>query len=209
MKRGAIILLEGCDRAGKTTQTLSLLHHLQDTYHIPCKLYRFPDRNSTIGQQINSYLQNKSDLNDCAIHLLFSANRWELYDSIKKDIENGITIIMDRYVLSGVAFSAAKGLDLDWCLSPDIGLPLPDIIFYLYLSVDDAKKRGGFGEERYEKEEFQRKVNSKFMEIKNKLPKLNWKTIEANQTIDEITRQLVEESKNVIRSVESEPLQYF
>jgi dTMP kinase len=27
----------------------------------------------------------------------------------------GTTLVVDRYSYSGVAFSAAKGLDLDWC----------------------------------------------------------------------------------------------
>jgi dTMP kinase len=36
------------------------------------------DRTTPIGQMINSYLQSKADLEDHVIHLLFSANRWEL-----------------------------------------------------------------------------------------------------------------------------------
>ena len=37
----------------------------------------FSDRTTAIGQSINSYLQGKTELEDHAIHLLFSANRWE------------------------------------------------------------------------------------------------------------------------------------
>lgn len=35
------------------------------------------DRTTTIGQMINSYLSNMTEMDDHAIHLLFSANRWE------------------------------------------------------------------------------------------------------------------------------------
>lgn len=35
------------------------------------------DRTTPIGQMINSYLQQSSELEDRAIHLLFAANRWE------------------------------------------------------------------------------------------------------------------------------------
>lgn len=35
------------------------------------------DRSTTIGHMIDEYLRNKADLDDMAIHLLFSANRWE------------------------------------------------------------------------------------------------------------------------------------
>lgn len=43
------------------------------------------------------------------IHLLFSANRWERAKNIIKTLEAGVTVIVDRYCYSGVAFSAAKG----------------------------------------------------------------------------------------------------
>ena len=36
------------------------------------------DRTTVIGQMIDSYLRSDSELDDHVIHLLFSANRWEL-----------------------------------------------------------------------------------------------------------------------------------
>ena len=35
------------------------------------------DRSTTIGKMISSYLENKAELEDHVVHLLFSANRWE------------------------------------------------------------------------------------------------------------------------------------
>jgi dTMP kinase len=37
----------------------------------------FPDRTTAIGKMINDFLINKVELGNEAIHLLFSANRWE------------------------------------------------------------------------------------------------------------------------------------
>ena len=69
----------------------------------------------------------------------------------------------DRYAFSGVAFSAAKGtLSMDWCKAPDRGLPKPDLVLFLDVSAEVAKTRGGYGEERYEKEEFQARVRKAF-----------------------------------------------
>lgn len=34
---------------------------------------------------------------------------------MESKLREGITLVIDRYSYSGVAFSAAKGLDLDWC----------------------------------------------------------------------------------------------
>ena len=44
--------------------------------------------------------------------------------------------------------------------APDQGLPAPDTVVFLDLSIEQAQKRGGFGEERYEKIELQREASS-------------------------------------------------
>lgn len=82
MKRGALIVFEGVDRCGKTTQTKRLYEYLQ-LQGVPAELMRFPDRTTITGKIINSYLTNGVDLDDRAIHLLFSANRWEAAKEMK------------------------------------------------------------------------------------------------------------------------------
>ena len=44
---------------------------------VDAELWKFPDRQTAIGQMINAYLQGKTETDDAAVHLLFSANRWE------------------------------------------------------------------------------------------------------------------------------------
>jgi len=60
-----------------------------------------------------------------------------------------------------------KGLDFAWCKSSDIGLLAPDITLFLDLPISEAGKRAGFGEERYENEDFQRNVRGLFLEMKH------------------------------------------
>ena len=74
--RGALVVLEGLDRSGKTSQSCELLSHLQSV-GFSTELWRFPDRNTAVGKMISAYLSNQSHLDDHTIHLLFSANRWE------------------------------------------------------------------------------------------------------------------------------------
>ena len=100
LKRGAFLVFEGVDRCGKTTQTKLLVEKLkQDGRKV--ELMRFPgefsfllhvsfvfpflnanvkttDRTTTVGKMIDQYLKMGINLHDKAIHLLFSANRWEL-----------------------------------------------------------------------------------------------------------------------------------
>lgn len=86
--------------------------------------------------------------------------------AIEAQLKAGTTLIVDRYAYSGVAFSSAKGLDLEWCKNPDRGLLQPDLVLFLDLPIEEAQKRGGFGDERYETLELQTKVRSKFLELR-------------------------------------------
>jgi len=174
-KRGAFIVIEGLDRSGKTTQT-SLLHDRLQSSGVPVKLLKFPDRTTAIGKMIDSYLRSQSDLDDRAIHLLFAANRWELASTITTLLASGTTVLADRYAFSGIAFSASKvpspsspspspPLTYEWCRNPEIGLPAPDLTLFLDIDPEKARERGGYGEERYEKEEVQRRVRGVFDRI--------------------------------------------
>ena len=155
----------------------------------------FPNRESIFGKIINEYLQNKqNNINDECIHLLFTADRWNSNKEILDTLNKGISIICDRYYFSGVAYSSAKGLSIDWCLSPENGLPEPDLIFFLDGNPEELLKRSGRGEEKYEKKEFQEKVREQFFKIKNyhinKLNKNNWIIINSMKSQEEIFNEI-------------------
>jgi dTMP kinase len=165
-KRGALIIFEGLDRIGKTTQSKLLYEYLSNECDLLCERLAFPDRSTQIGSLIDAYLQRKIDFNDHTIHLLFSANRWECMDSMRTKLLQGYTLIVDRYAYSGVAFSQAKGLDQRWCQSCDIGLLKPDLVLYFHR----AKQSNGLeytGDERYETKQFQEKVESYFEQFRS------------------------------------------
>ena len=119
---------------------------------------------------INSYLSGQSQQEDHVIHLLFSANRWESAKEIEDRINAGTTVIIDRYSYSGCVYSAAKeveGMDLGWCRQPEVGLPRPDLCLFLDISAEEAAKRGGFGTERYEKEDLQYRVRELYERMRD------------------------------------------
>eukprot|EP00903_Cladosiphon_okamuranus_P006696 g6535.t1 len=200
-KRGAFILFEGVDRCGKTTQANLLVESLKDAGHDACFM-RFPDRTTPIGQMINGFLQNTTDIDDRCVHLLFSANRWEAESKIRERLMAGTTIVCDRYAYSGVAFSASKpGLEVGWCKDPDRGLPAPDKILFLDISVEGAMKRGQFGEERYEKAEFQRTVRATFLALmeEDKATGVEWQLIDANRAVESIQDEIKQIATSVTK----------
>ena len=77
VKRGSLIVFEGCDRSGKTTACKRLVDYFNANQNHSAKFMRFPDRSTEVGQAIDGYLKGQRELDDHVIHLLFSANRWE------------------------------------------------------------------------------------------------------------------------------------
>ncbi|XP_027447009.1 thymidylate kinase [Zalophus californianus] len=188
-RRGALIVLEGVDRAGKSTQSRKLVAALCAAGH-RAELLRFPERSTEIGKLLSSYLEKKSEVEDHSVHLLFSANRWEQVPLIKKKLSQGVTLIVDRYAFSGVAFTSAKeNFSLDWCKQPDVGLPKPDLVVFLQLRLAEAAVRGEFGRERYESGDFQERALRRFHQLMAD-ETLNWKMVDASKSIEDVHKEI-------------------
>ncbi|KNZ72533.1 Thymidylate kinase [Termitomyces sp. J132] len=205
-KRGSLVVIEGLDRSGKSTQTSLLLSRLEAA-GIPAKLLKFPGKTTAIGQMIDSYLKSQSDLDDRAIHLLFSANRWELASTIEQLLASGTVVICDRYAFSGIAFSVSKGLSYEWCRAPEVSLPAPDLALFLDITPEAAKARGGYGEERYEKEEIQREVGENFKRIRREIVNDGgvWVDIDAGREREVVADELWRLVEPLSRGLETPP----
>jgi dTMP kinase len=150
---------------------------------------------------LDGYLRSQAELDDRAVHLLFSANRWELAcvrhggsrapladahlcrSRIESLLAAGTLVLCDRYAFSGVAFTAAKpgAPDVAWCAAPDAGLPAPDATLFLDVSPEVQRARGGFGEERYERAGRQAAVRAAFAALAD-----GWATVDAGQAADAV-----------------------
>ncbi|XP_062187829.1 thymidylate kinase-like isoform X2 [Phragmites australis] len=199
--RGALVVLEGLDRSGKSSQCARLLSFLESK-GCQAEGWRFPDRGTSVGQMISAYLANESQLDDRTIHLLFSANRWEKRDLMESKLLSGTTLIVDRYSYSGVAFSAAKGLDLEWCKAPEVGLLAPDLVIYLDVQPEKAAERGGYGGERYEKIEFQKRVAEHYHSLHDS----TWKVVDGSLPMETVEEQLRELATSCIQECQGKPL---
>mmetsp|Transcript_26792 Transcript_26792/g.61766 ORF Transcript_26792/g.61766 Transcript_26792/m.61766 type:complete len:290 (+) Transcript_26792:52-921(+) len=186
--RGLFIVFEGLDRSGKSTQSKLLAKHFESE-GLKVKWTCFPDRSTAIGAVIDLYLRKKIEVSDKVIHELFSANRWEKAPTLLADIAEGNSIVCDRYAFSGVAYSAAKGLDFEWCKTPDIGLPSPDAIFYLHVDPKVGQSRANFGDERYENAEMQTNVRKEFQRSELRAG-VSWHDVDGDRAIDAIHAEI-------------------
>ena len=67
-------------------------------------------------------------------------------------------------------------------------------MFYLSLSPEAAQQRSMYGNERYEKAEFQAEVERQFQAMKDE----SWETIDASRSVDSIHREVLETSLRAI-----------
>ena len=91
---------------------------------------------------------------------------------------------------------------MEWCKSPDIGLPAPDIVFYLDLPAEVAREREEYGSERYETAEFQALVKKQFTSMMEQ----SWKIVNASRTIESIHKEVLEAALEIIDQQADKPI---
>ena len=174
--RGAFLLIEGIDKIGKSTQVAKLHEFLNKELKGKVEVFKFPNRTTKIGKLIDECLADKKEIrmNPQALHHLFVANRYEAVDSMITKMKAGITLVVDRFSFSGVAYGltdTSTNVD-DGLLESEFALPAPDRIYLLepyegrsdFDEVDWKTLVGGDTKpsELYEKAEFLAKVQKQF-----------------------------------------------
>ena len=107
-------------------------------------------------------------------------------------------ILILRFKIFNAYLFFPQGLDLQWCKNPDRGLVRPDLTFFLDLPTAEAERRGGFGEERYEKRELQEKVREIFLQLKSK----EWVLIDAQKSVETMHEEILKEAEQKIQDGE-------
>ena len=152
-----------------------------------------------IGQFTCSFLptagSSRTDFNYCFFSRYLTSPALLYSTSIERDLLSGTLILADRYAFSGIAFSHAKGLPYEWCRSPEISLPAPDLTIFLDISPEHARARGGYGEERYEKEEMQGRVREVFKRMGKEMGRVEvgetrWVGIDAGRPVEEVANDI-------------------
>lgn len=144
-KKGKLIVLEGTDGSGKSTQFGLLTKWLSETGHIFQKLV-FPQYAEPSSALIRMYLggefgRNPTDVNAYAASAFYAVDRYASYKKLWQDWYNaGGLIVSDRYTTSNAVHQASKesGPNRDKFLAwlydfeyDKMGLPNPDLVIYL------------------------------------------------------------------------------
>ncbi|HJU59207.1 MAG TPA: dTMP kinase [Nitrososphaeraceae archaeon] len=183
MKEGQIIVLEGIDKAGKGTQCKLLQNDIIKA-GFNCKILDFPDYSTPIGKEIRLFLDGRRSYSKEVQHMLLSVNRWEKKEKIETMLQNGTIIIMDRYYQSNIVYGLSNGLDLNWLINLDKGLPEEDIVIILEIDPETSYKRINYNRDLFEKNlEFLLNVKQNYQKLSQVY---KWRIINGEETIEKI-----------------------
>ncbi len=195
MRRGKIIVIEGIDKAGKTTQANLLLKKLKGKKYVK---FDFPDYSTPVGIEIKQFLDGKRNYSDEVKMMLLSANRWEKKSKIESIIGKGTTIIMNRYYQSNLAYGISKGLKLKWLLALDEGLPKADLVVVIDIKTNTLVKRSRNDiTDTFEQDlDLIRNVRRNYKMLANKF---NWHIIDGEDTVNIVNVQVVELVRKIMK----------
>ncbi|HEX7258287.1 MAG TPA: dTMP kinase [Nitrososphaeraceae archaeon] len=197
MREGRIIVLEGIDKAGKGTQCKLLQNDIMKA-GFNCKILDFPDYSTPIGKEIRLFLDGRRSYSSQVQHMLLSVNRWEKKEEIEKMLQNGTIIIMDRYYQSNIVYGLSNGLDLNWLINLDKGLPKEDIVIILEIDPATSYNRVNRNRDLFEKNlEFLSNVKQNYQKLSQVY---NWKIVNGEENVEKIhlkTSSLVKEKLNI------------
>ena len=144
-----LIVLEGLDGAGKSTQVKQLKEYLTQRCG-SLEYIHFPRYDAPVyGDLISRFLRGEFGSNE-AVHpqlvaLLFAEDRHGAVPVMRQALEQGKTILLDRYVYSNIAYQCAKLQDpeergklRDWIFNTEYGnfeLPVPDLNLFLDVPI--------------------------------------------------------------------------
>jgi dTMP kinase len=145
MKENLFIAFEGIDGSGKSTQVKLLAENLKSAGH---QVYiTVEPTDSPIGSMIRNIFSHKMEADHRTIAGLFVADRLDhLLDrtnGILKKLEEGCTVITDRYYFSSYAYHGAH-MSMDWVIEANslaAGLLRPDLNIYIDISPEVSMAR--------------------------------------------------------------------
>lgn len=150
-----LVVLEGLDGAGKSTQVRKLRKYLEsvcgDVDYIHFPRYDSPVYGSLISRFLRGDFGDIDSVHPQLVALLYAEDRHQAAPQMKAALSAGKTILLDRYVYSNVAYQCAKLADSqernalkDWIFTTEyheFGLPVPDLNIFLDVPIGFVERK--------------------------------------------------------------------
>ncbi len=151
---GKLIVIEGLDGSGKSTQ-IEILKNRLSALGKNIRQIKLPDYDNKSSTLVKMYLggefgSDPADVNIYAASLFYTVDRYANYKNVWSDDYLGGTLILaDRYTTSNAVHQTVKlskdkwDSYLDWLFETEyekVGIPKPDAVIFLDMDVDISQK---------------------------------------------------------------------
>ena len=195
---GKLIVFEGTDGTGKTTQRDLLGRYLQERGY-PVVITKEPT-NGPFGLQIRDLYRNRHRYSkEEELELFLADRRQHVTDLLRPSIQMGKVVLCDRYYFSTAAYQGALGLNPETILAMNAFAPEPDLVLLFQADLDSCLLRitSGRGEtlNNFEHRDFLEKVAAIFTSIMRPY----FRVIDASQAIEEVHLAVVGHVMNLLQ----------
>lgn len=208
---GLLIVIEGTDGSGKSTQLELLKRSIQDkSYGVMVSEWK----TSRLIAKVIDDAKERNLLNATTYSLLYAADFADrLENQIIPALKSGFIVLLDRYYYTALARDVVRGQDINWVKNLYDYAPEPDLIFYLDMPVDELLKRiiGTTGLNYYESgrdvgfstdfyKSFQIYQQKCLDEYNNMKSLYNFKSIDGTMSVEEIHKIMNDEVQKILDS---------
>jgi len=155
MSRGKLLVLEGTDGSGKSTQTNLVKQYLEDNnlsftyYHFP--MYGHNQFSDVIARFLRGEFGESDEVDPLFVANIYAMDRFRFLPQLEKDLEENDVVLLDRYVYSNIAYQCAKMESpedaermKEWIFEFEfrfLNLPYPDLNIFFDVPMDVTRKR--------------------------------------------------------------------
>lgn len=208
---GLLIVIEGTDGSGKSTQLNLLKKAIQDkSYGVMVSEWK----TSRLIADVIDDAKERNLLNATTYSLLYAADFADrLENQIIPALKSGFIVLLDRYFYTALARDVVRGQNIEWVKNLYEYAPEPDLVFYLDMPVDVLLKRiigttglnyyesgrdVGFSTDFYKSFEiYQNKCLEQYNEMKSEY---NFISIDGTKPVGEIHKIMNDEVQKLLDS---------